>query len=373
MKALFFTVLLTLSVVLSAAADTVTELYSAQIRVADQSEEARQAAIPEALIAVLVKLTGRDSDWAASAAGDVVDKAEQYLAQFGYAEGDDDQLLLNVSFDPRPLDIALQERLVSLWGRERPRPLVWLAFRDRRDGSQRIITPEDSLAKVQREAAAARGLPIDQPRGDEQDRRALSFSDLWGDFDSEITQASLRYDAEIVIASRVTLESDGGWQARWLLLENGREKERWSNSAADADRLFRDGIGHLTRLYAGRLAVDTSSALSGGAAAFSVTGVRSLDDYAKVTKYLTSLSAVEAVEVQAVGGDELRLRLVLRGSLGQLQEAIRLGGVLKRRLPSGVSATGVGPTPRSDGGASPRPAPPGAGNDPYTLYYQLAG
>ncbi|MGA7802261.1 MAG: hypothetical protein WCC36_15800, partial [Gammaproteobacteria bacterium] len=87
------------------------------------------------------------------------------------------------------------------------------------------------------------------------------------------------------------------------------------------------GVDGAADRLAGRLAVRLGA---GGMTPLSLTvdGVQSLADYARVSKYLASLTPVQQLDVSRVDNGQVTFQLKLDGAAGALDQAIALGSVL---------------------------------------------
>ncbi|HCD28963.1 MAG TPA: hypothetical protein DER02_15680, partial [Gammaproteobacteria bacterium] len=66
-----------------------------------------------------------------------------------------------------------------------------------------------------------RGLPLTQPISDLQDAMAISANAIWGRFVGEISTASARYQASVVLVGRMSRQrvlSDYLYSGDWQLL-----------------------------------------------------------------------------------------------------------------------------------------------------------
>jgi hypothetical protein len=134
---------------------------------------------------------------------------------------------------------------------------------------------------------------------------------------------------------------------RWTLFE-GTLAERWVGQ-------FEDGIEGASDRLALRYAVATDAALE-GEVGLAVAGVADFDDFGRVLRFLQGLTAVERVSVRSLEEDQVVFGLELRGNLDNVDQAIRLGGVLE---PDDMRPGGL---PPADGGDQ----------RPVALAYRLA-
>ncbi len=114
----------------------VDDLYSADVSVQDRSEEAREAALEDAMRMVLVRVTGSPQAAARSELEPLIERSASFVQAYRYMRGNAN-LRLSVSFDGQAVQEAAAASGVPVWGPERPRLLVWLAIDY--GGGQRLI------------------------------------------------------------------------------------------------------------------------------------------------------------------------------------------------------------------------------------------
>lgn len=307
---------------------TVSGLYTAEVAVVDQSDEARRDALRAGLEQVLVRVSG---DSAASLAAQVEDPG-RYLQRYSYTEGRGDDLILEARFDEADVDRLLRDHGHTPWGPQRPETLAWIAVQST---EERHILARDStgpIAQALSRAARRRGLPITLPLMDVEDQSRVVFGDIRGGFYDRLGQAAERYDPDRVLVANVEQLGGNAWEGQWTLLtDDGRE--RWRSSVGEADMVVRAGLAELGERYLARFGTAPGQGEHARAVLVSVQGVSELDAYARVLSYLDSVSAVEAVSLRDVGPDRLGLRLNLSGTVERFDEVVKLGRVLDRAAP----------------------------------------
>ena len=313
--------------VLAARLDT---LFQADAPATGRDSEARQAALGQALATVLVRITGDKTVINHDAVQALLRKPGRFVSQFRFNEspaevrGEAPELRLWAQFDEVALTRELRNLGLPYWGRDRPDVLVWLAVDNQGDRFLVSDAGQDPLAVELRSAAQQHGLPISLPLLDLEDQRAVSFSDLWGGFLGAVQKASERYRPQVVLVGRVERSRDN-WVGRWSMLGAGA-RQNWTVHAAGAEDVIQAGLSETAGLLATQYAVvasDESSRL------ISVQGISKLEDYAKVQRYLASLSPVEQVQVAQVADNAVQFSLRLNTSEQSLMRLIRLGRILE--------------------------------------------
>lgn len=324
-------------------ASAVTDrLYQAEVEVLDQSAQARADGMAEAMGRVLVKVSGagrilEDRNMHASLQG-----ASRYVQRFQYRtdpipleqqqpnlEGrlQTSRLMLDVSFEPRGIDQLLRQHGYAVWGQVRPEVLVWMGVEQ--EGSRLLVGADDAglVRQVLERSARQRALPIRLPLLDLEDRRQVQLADLWGGFYDEIQQASQRYQTQATLIGRLQPLSARQWEVQWTLLQGG-ESRRWQMSSEDVSALIAYGVEESADWLANRFAKFAQD--SEGELGLLVEGVADLLAYRRLLDHLSGISGVQAVRVETLDGDSVRLRLRVDGGRDALMRTIALGQRLER-------------------------------------------
>ncbi|MDQ2069448.1 DUF2066 domain-containing protein [Natronospira bacteriovora] len=307
-------------------------LYEARVVVDDRSREARSEGIRSAGITVLTRITGERYPELHGELGPIVDRLEGLVERFRFESGDDGELALWVRFDPDAMDRQVRESGHPLWGRERPRTLVWLALRD--GGNRSVLTEDEARerAPVLLEAARERGLPLLFPLMDLSDRGQVDFADIWAGFDEQVLEASGRYGPNAILIGRVDRLGGDGWSARWTLYQPDGVV-RWRSSPQARHLALGDGIHETADRLAMRFAVAAATG-GGDGLRLRIRGLDELEDYVAVERYLQGLTPVERIRLESLERDTAIFIVEARGGLRSLEQAIELGDRLVRVDPS---------------------------------------
>lgn len=310
----------------------VPELYSAIVPASGQTVPERDAALKNALLETLIKVTGDRNVGLAPTVNDVLRKAPKLVQQFQFQQSDAGELLLSARFQPNAVVEAVKEAGLSIWDQQRPVTLVWLALRDR--NNQRKIVDADAAqttAAALIDAARTRGIPLMFPLMDLEDRSAISFGDVWGGFEDPVMAASARYDVQSVLIGRVT--EGGSWsKGDWWRLDRNQPVESFS---ANGDSL-QQMLAESANLTADRMATQYARlALPGWASKqrVIVNGIYGSESYSQVLLYLEGLGLIETVQVSEVAGQTVTFDIQAEGDARDLEQALDLGSLLLRDLP----------------------------------------
>jgi len=311
-------------------ADVINDLYLAEVPVASQDREERQEAIRTGLNQVLVRVTGSNQVLTTPAIEAALTQPTRYVQRFRYQKQEQagqTQLMLWVRFDEGVITKLLHDNQMPVWGRTRPATLLWLVVDDRR---KRTLISNDSKTdearRIIEEQARLRGLPLRLPLNDLADRASLSVTDIWGNFEEAILQASSRYQTEAVLVGRVYRASANSWSGRWTLYSEGRQ-QNWQTSGDSLEVALLPGISQTTEILAQRYA-QVESVITSDQLQVKVQGVNGLPDYDRVVRYLVSLDAISQVQPHTINDDGVIFTLTSRRGRLAVSQAIALGHTL---------------------------------------------
>ena len=297
-------------------------LYQTSVPVSDALALTQKSAIKQALIQVLIKLTGDLNIGKSSGIASLIGRADRFVQQFRYQDGS----LLWVQFDEAALNNALRTHGLNIWGRERPSILVWLAYELNED--RRLANFEDTpeYFTMLDKPATARGISLLFPLLDLEDTSRISADDIWGGFEEPILVASNRYQADVLMAGRLVQISSALWECRWLIYI-GDQSMRWTNRGELVDIVLEEGVNELVDRLAAQYANTSSTRTE--IIELLVANINRLDDYAYVLAYLESLQSVSSVQVKRVMRDSVAFELFSHSGINAINQSIALGKILE--------------------------------------------
>ncbi len=305
----------------------VNDLFQAEVSAAGRDSTSRDAALRQALQEVLVRVTGSARFVGQASAETLLQQPGRYVEQFRFSEDPErEQLRLWVQFDGVALAREVRRAGLSYWGSERPDVLLWLAVDDR--GRRYLVSDAAQTAAADAVARAARlhGLPITLPLMDLQDQNAVKFTDVWGGFLGPVESASQRYRPQVILVGKLDRSgAGGGWRGSWRLLAAGSQ-QGWSAHGSNLHAAVGEGVGDATEWLADQYAVGQAGA---SVRPLVVEGIAGIEDYARVYRYLASLTPVDAVQVVRVAEQDVQLDVTLSAQERSLLQVITLGRVLQ--------------------------------------------
>ena len=317
-------------------------LYEGEAPVPDQSEEARAAALPQALAEVLIKLTGDSAIAEHPALRERLLEVPSLVQHFRYRSDvalvdglPQQRAVLVARFERSKVDELLGTAGVAFWPGPRPPLTLWLGIDDGR-GPRFVSEAQAQAVAALSNRAAAEGVGLIFPLLDLEDQAALDVQAVWSENTAAIVAASARYGSQSVLAGRLQ-RSGSGWSTGWMLIDGGEVLRRWTDVGGDAQALLANAasqaVSALTQRYAGLAALGEP-----GRYAVRIRGIGSGADYARALAYLRSLSLVRGIELQAAEGDSLALLVDLGAGVEALQRMASFGQVLR---PVGSSPSGA--------------------------------
>jgi len=353
----FFSLFILLMLSANLPAAVIKQIYEVSQPVVSQDKQIRAAAFEQGLIEVVVRVSGN------SLAPTQIDlkQAARMVRQYHYkamSQSEIDAYLKKTSslvapkfklwmqFDDARVKQLLRSNGLPIWGYQRPNVLVWLAVKD---GRNRYLLKKSDVSQIKDAVtleAKRRGLPLVWPEYDAQDKKVVSFIDVWGEFLEPVKQASKRYPVDAVVLGRMDW-SKGSWTVNWSLLMDNKT-ESWKLSAVDLGILMNSGVGVATDQISRRFAVYADSA-NDGELVLRVSDLNSLGQYAKASHYLASLAPVRNVYASEVNKYQVDFHIELSGDESDLKRIIALGKTL---LPDTRPLPEITPEDKSQTGAN---------------------
>ncbi|MCK5092357.1 MAG: DUF2066 domain-containing protein [Gammaproteobacteria bacterium] len=252
--------------------------------------------------------------------------------------------ILWIRVDRKAVINLLQQSELPVWQDIRPATLVWLAMDY--DGQRYLLGNDDEnqIREQLSQHAERRGVPLLFPLMDLEDQQKISFTDIWGGFSGAIHDASERYATEAMLVVRILQDRNGAWSARWNLYDTQGELQ-WQYASEQIPELLGEGVdrladrlGELYSVYEGEQ-LHTQVLLN-------VSGVNSLQAYARVQQYLNTISVISEKRLVKLEDDQLQFSLELEGETSDLTQAFALKNVLAPNLAANLETLPEQETPQ---------------------------
>lgn len=277
-----------------------------EVDLAERSGTALQEAMREAL----VRATGRREAADDPALAAIVSDAPKYVKN--YAPGPRGQS--QVIFDGAAVQQAITAAGRSVWDPDRPSMLIVL------EPPRARAQAEAARAELER-YAAVRGLPVSLMPMPLADSAGKPLSG------EALLEAAQRYGADDVLVGRGDAAASEG-VLQWTLYRHGAS-ENWSGPLAA-------GIDHTVDLLAPAPAATLSQADSD--TRVRVEGVRTLSDYATVTRLLQATPGVRRANIAAAEAASASFDVTVRGGAAGLEQALEGQSHLARGAAAGGSS-----------------------------------
>lgn len=329
-----------------AQAAQVAGLYEAELPV----ESADTSALPESfrlgLQKVLVKITGRKNVLGSADVKSALKNAGAYVQQYAFVDNPAFDVRKGVSQDNSPsiIQVSYQKAAVMtllngagqpVWGSNRPSVLVWSVVDE--DRTRRFLSgsEREPLVDVMRSSAKDWGVPLFFPVMDLEDESSLSVSDVWGGFLLPVQAASKRYQADLVLLLKISVQRSGQWLIQGTLL-SGDQSTQFESHASEVHQAADGIVEQVAGLVADKYAVVRAQG-GVGEVTLIVGGVTDYSDYSSVIKYVRSLAPVTQVIPEFVERDTVKLKLKIHGYADKLQQYIGLDSALVPEMGGGLS------------------------------------
>lgn len=320
---LWVSLLLTVLFAGAATSAAVLGLYQAQVPLQQDSAAQREVAQRQAFAEVLTKLTGIGGLVYQTQYADLLELAPRYVQRYQVKQAPSagDNAALLVHFDPQAMQQFVRTQGLPVWSETRPSSLLLVAIEQGVNRSLLSNENDPALRGVVMGAAQQRAIPVILPLFDIEDQRSLNISDLWGGFFDRMAPIRDRYGASNLLIGRAVHEGLG-WRIRWSLMVASGAIEHWDTTANNFHHAVEQGVDGLADRLAQRYAVVQGGVGSTGQLYVAVEQIRSLQDYARVTKYLQQLSPVSQLQVKQISPDEVVFQLGIMGEAAGLRRAI---------------------------------------------------
>ncbi len=273
-------------------------LYAAEVQVNSQTESERNAGFARGLAQVLAKLSGDRNAAAKPGVGNELRRAKDYVDGYDYRQDEGQsasgapsfRTTLVVRFKPADVDGIAAALGLPVWPDPRPKPVLWLAIDDG-SGPRLVGLAQNNAARPVLQRAVERGYKLGLPSGSAAEQAAVGA--IWRGDTAAIARLSSRYSPPMQLIGKL-YRAKAGWTADWIFVDGGRVLSKWSSSDIDARRTMASGADGaadaLTKRYAKR-----SAAGPAGKYRVVFTGIRSGDDFIRLSSVLQGMSVVRGI------------------------------------------------------------------------------
>ena len=184
-------------------------IYRAFGSVKNQSDAERNIAASLYFGEVIVRASGRRDALMNPVVMAAIPKASSYLFSFSYT-GNKIEIVdgkpqtrigIQLDYSPQAVNQLLKAAQLPLWPAQRPKVLVWTAYRDT-SLTELHRVPDESVMNQLQSQSGLRGLKMQMPEWDLDDSLAVSVEHVWQLNLEKIKAASVRYKADVIVVVR---------------------------------------------------------------------------------------------------------------------------------------------------------------------------
>ncbi len=337
--------------------------FRISVGVLDQSAAEQRAAAEIGLLQVLTRITGLKDVPMLPAVRQALSTPERYFDQSQYRTGDAPgvpvteavraqqvqaagapdlvwepppapALKLEMRFVPGEVHQLIREARLPMWTANRPRILVLVAHDD--GLRRRLLTAEQGreLGFALRQRAAERALPVQFPDPAElrgEDGRALvSVAMVWNQDWEQLMSVAGQLGANAVLLGRVSPTPTEGWMTDWQF-RLGDQTQSFVFETHDQTLIGRQALDAVADTLFARFAIYPGDAEH---IQLQVGGIIDLRAYGALMRHLGDFDFIDELDVVAVQGDQLQLRLRTQAAPDRLLELLTYDGRLQTGPPS---------------------------------------
>lgn len=293
---------------------TAQGLYAAEVPVNSQTSDAREAGFARALARVLEKLSGDAGIVNRPGVGQELRNARAYVDSYDFRQ---DQgvsatgaptfrTVLVVRFVPEAVDTMTAALGLPVWPQPRPKPVLWLAIDDG-SGPRLLSTGQVNAARSVLDRAQERGYRLGLPAGSAAEQAAVGA--IWRGDAAAVARTSASYSPPMQLIGKL-YRSGAGWTADWTFVDSGRVLASRSISDVDARRAMASGADLAAEALVQRYAKAPPSEPA-GTYRVAFTGLRSAEDYLRVSAMLQKMPVVRRIAPARADGDRAEFDLDL--------------------------------------------------------------
>ncbi|HSW94031.1 MAG TPA: DUF2066 domain-containing protein [Gammaproteobacteria bacterium] len=322
---LFLLYLICASPVLAVRVQT---LYQGVLPVSSQATTLQSQLASDALAQVLVKVSGNNAVLNNPVVKSQSGSAMSLMQEFGYAPAPHTPpnlkpWLLQVNFDPEGVNQLLRDAGQPIWGQNRPLLMVWLDYEVNGHPPAMIGADAGSDVSVMlKQQTDRRGLPVVFPAMDVTDLGQVSVNDIVTMALPKLMNAASRYTRDGMLIGRIQ-QTASGYNTQWKLVV-GHDQWGWNITGNHLMDILASMSDHVADALAGRYATVISNTVQ-SEVTLKIVNVTEADDFVQVMNYIKHLTPVSDVEVVQITGNELILKVSLRGSDESFARALSVG------------------------------------------------
>ncbi len=290
--------------------------YQARVILDNQQGRSIAEAYQQALLQVLVNLSGDESAVMRTDLLNALPDARSLSSSRGFLSADSarkfgfslqpDQQIMEITFFERNINNLMQQLGLPLWQLERPETLLWIARRNRFNTEFLDQEGDRYNRQLISNLSERFAIPLQVPLYDLDDLRQVSADNIVNNDLSVIEQTSLRYDTEQLMLMSVT-ENATHWTVDVTLLGLSTPMN-WRSHGETTETAIAAAINQLSDRMGAQLSV-SQTAVSGRPVRLEVSDIRNAAEYHQLMSYLDELIVIDGIEVVEASPDRILLYL----------------------------------------------------------------
>lgn len=300
----------------------VTNLYQTNIPVSSQSQDERDQYVEQALIDVLMKVSG--SQKVSEFSSTLKRTAKNLLQEYRYISTSDPHTpyLLQMTFDSKGVNRLLKAKGMPIWSQNRPLILVWLAYQAPNQAFE--VIGEDSLINIPgllKQNGDRRGLSFIFPMMDMAEMTTVLPESIINLSLPSLEPASKRYHSEALLVGQVRPDQTG-FQSHWTLIL-GQDQWSWDISQKTVPEILSTLVDYAANTLSSKYAV-AANTVTYEKLVVKITGISQAGDFGLLMNYLKNLVPVAEVVPLRLMSDEVVLNIKVSGNQQAFAQAVSL-------------------------------------------------
>ncbi|MFT4248224.1 MAG: DUF2066 domain-containing protein [Pseudomonas sp.] len=305
--------------------------YEAEVPVNSQAESDRGGGLARALGVVLGKLSGDRNVMNRPGVPQALRGAANYVESYDYRQDQGTsptgaptfKTTLVARFRQDDVDGLIAALGLPVWPQPRPKPVLWLAIDDG-SGPRLVGLQQANAARSVLDRAVERGYRLGLPTGGASEQALVGA--IWRQDTAAVARASARYSPPMQLVGKL-YRAGSGWTADWAFVDDGKVLSTWTTNHGDARRALAGGADGAADALVKRYAKQAETGTPGVYRAV-FTGIRSGDDYLRLSAALQGVSVVRAIRPVKASGDRLEVDLDLLTGISGLNRMLGDDGPL---------------------------------------------
>jgi hypothetical protein len=313
-------------------------LYQITIPAPSESQDDLQKTLPEALIQVMIKVSGNSKIAQSSFLQAQLPQAASFVESYTYLHTSEG-LALQVQFARKAINQLIRQTGDQIWDDQRPLTLIALVAQDPSGPTLLNSQANSPLINVLQQNAERRGLPILLPLMDIQDMQDITQDDVSNLNVDGVLKVAHRYGAKNILEGRIYPVADNQWRGVWLFVSEEKNIQ-WQIQGNSAEQVIANTFDKLANTLVSRVTKEEHLVSGKQQVLLHITQVNGLQDYADIIKYLRGLGPVANINVINVAPDNIDVEVNIEGGVEALNDVLHSSSKLQLQTNADASQDG---------------------------------